>query len=79
MPRGRTPYPPATERKPEPITAARREIEALVLEYRRIQEQIRVRSPRYASLTQPSPVTIDGIRAEVLDIYNLDLDSDSSC
>jgi hypothetical protein len=50
-----------------------------VLEYRRIQEQIRVTNPRYASLMQPSPVTIDGIRAEVLGIYNLDLDSDSSC
>jgi CHAT domain-containing protein/Tfp pilus assembly protein PilF len=47
-------------------SAAEREIRTLTDEYDRTQAEIRRRSPRYASLTQPQPLRADQIR-ELLD------------
>jgi CHAT domain-containing protein len=43
------------------------EIEKYLTEYRLLQNQIRANSPRYADLTQPQPLTLAEIQAQVLD------------
>jgi len=48
------------------ITALENEIEALTNEYQELQAQIRVKSPRYAALTQPQPLNLEEIQ-ELLD------------
>lgn len=40
---------------------------ALVAQYREVQSQIRATSPRYASLTQPQPLSLAQIQQQVLD------------
>ncbi|HEU4391020.1 MAG TPA: CHAT domain-containing protein, partial [Blastocatellia bacterium] len=47
--------------------AIARELELLTIEYRDVQTLLRSRSPRYASLTQPAPLTIEQIQEQVLD------------
>lgn len=47
--------------------AAEREIDALADEYRQAQAEIRQRSPRYAALTQPEPLSVKEIQQQVLD------------
>lgn len=47
--------------------AARREVEALLGEYKEVEAQIRARSPRYAALTQPAPLSLSEIQTQVLD------------
>jgi CHAT domain-containing protein len=44
-----------------------REIHALEGEYDELRAQIRIRSPRYASLTQPRPLTSQDIQDRILD------------
>ncbi len=39
-------------------TAARKEVEALVSDYQDVQAQIRAKSPAYAALTQPEPLSL---------------------
>lgn len=48
-----------------------RELENLLDELRLVQAQIRTRSPRYAALTQPQPLSLDEVRREVLDADTL--------
>ena len=45
----------------------RAEMEALTVELRDLAAQIRVRSPRYAALRQPQPLTLSEIQQRVLD------------
>ena len=52
---------------PEQIAAMEKELRALTAEYQEIQSQIRARSPRYAALTQPQPLTLKEIQQQVLD------------
>ena len=52
---------------PEQAAAAAKEIDALTTEYEQVQAQIRDTSPRYAALTQPAPLNLKEIQAEVLD------------
>jgi CHAT domain-containing protein/Tfp pilus assembly protein PilF len=52
---------------PEQAAAAAKEVAAITSEYEEIQSQIRVRSPRYASLTQPQPLGLREIQQQVLD------------
>jgi CHAT domain-containing protein/Tfp pilus assembly protein PilF len=52
---------------PEQAAAAAKEIDALTAEYEQVQAQIRDASPRYASLTQPMPLSLKEIQAEALD------------
>jgi CHAT domain-containing protein/tetratricopeptide (TPR) repeat protein len=52
---------------PEQVAAANKEIDALMTEYEQVQAQIRQRSPRYAALTQPAPLSLKEIQSDVLD------------
>lgn len=47
--------------------AVQKEYEGLLAEYKTLQGQLRASSPRYAALTQPSPLTLSEIRKQVLD------------
>ncbi|HEX8772717.1 MAG TPA: CHAT domain-containing protein [Pyrinomonadaceae bacterium] len=55
----------------EEIKALETEIEALTAEYQQVRAQIRVRSPRYAALTQPQPLTLKEIQTQLLDADTL--------
>ena len=46
----------------EQKTAASKELQGVLTDYRDIQEQIRARSPRYAALTQPQPLSLKEIQ-----------------
>ncbi|HEY5883373.1 MAG TPA: CHAT domain-containing protein [Pyrinomonadaceae bacterium] len=43
-------------------TALRKEVDELVADYQDVQAQIRSKSPRYASLTQPEPISLQEIQ-----------------
>jgi CHAT domain-containing protein len=51
----------------EQAVAAASETEALTTQYQQVETQIRETSPRYAALTQPSPLTASEIQQQVLD------------
>jgi tetratricopeptide (TPR) repeat protein len=51
----------------EQATAAKKEVDELVTQLQEVQGQIRSRSPRYAALTQPQPLTLQDIQQQVLD------------
>ncbi len=51
----------------EQAASLKREIGALEAEYQRVQGEIRRRSPRYASVTQPVPLDARQIRRQLLD------------
>jgi CHAT domain-containing protein len=53
------------------ITATRNEIEATRTEVQQLRAQIRVSSPRYASLTQPTPLSLTEIQQKVVDANTL--------
>jgi CHAT domain-containing protein/tetratricopeptide (TPR) repeat protein len=47
--------------------ALQKEIQALLNQYQEVQAQIRVKSPHYAALTQPQPLTLQQIQSTLLD------------
>lgn len=51
----------------EQKVAIAKEINALITQYREIQAQIRVKSPKYAELTQPSQVNFKQIQERLID------------
>jgi CHAT domain-containing protein/Tfp pilus assembly protein PilF len=51
----------------EDLEAIEKRINKLLEEYNTLQSEIRVRSPRYASLTQPVPLNLREIQQQVLD------------
>jgi CHAT domain-containing protein/tetratricopeptide (TPR) repeat protein len=51
----------------EEAAAISKEIEELLTEYDDVQAQIRRQSPRYAALTQPRPLSLKEIQAQVVD------------
>jgi len=55
----------------EQAAALKKEIYTLTTEYRDVQAQIRQRSPRYAALTQPQPLTVRELQTDVLDADTL--------
>lgn len=57
----------AANPKSEQATAMAKELETLTAQFQQIQAQIRQSSPRYAALTQPQPLSLKEIQAEVLD------------
>ncbi len=59
---------PKTQGQAEMLT---RELQALGVEYQEVRAQIRVKSPRYAALTQPQPLTLKEIQQQVLDAETL--------
>ncbi|HSN85582.1 MAG TPA: CHAT domain-containing tetratricopeptide repeat protein, partial [Thermoanaerobaculia bacterium] len=52
---------------PERLAEAERRIEETLENHRAVQEDLRASSPRYAALTQPRPLNLREIRAQVLD------------
>jgi tetratricopeptide (TPR) repeat protein len=52
---------------PEQADAAAKEIATITTEYEEIEAQIRARSPRYAALTQPQPLSPTEIQQQALD------------
>jgi CHAT domain-containing protein/predicted negative regulator of RcsB-dependent stress response len=52
---------------PEQTAKIKQEQEDLLKEYRQVQADIRANSPSYAALTQPQPLTLTQIQAQVLD------------
>jgi CHAT domain-containing protein len=52
---------------PEQADDAAKEIAAITDEYEEVQAQIRARSPRYAALTQPQPLSLMEIQQQMLD------------
>ena len=48
-------------------TAARKEVDALLTDHQEMEAQIRTKSPRYAALTQPQPLSLKEIQQQVLD------------
>src|SRR5262249_47525545 len=46
----------------EEAAAAGKKIDALTTEYEQVQAQIRLKSPRYAALTQPSPLSLNQVQ-----------------
>jgi CHAT domain-containing protein/Tfp pilus assembly protein PilF len=52
---------------PEQAEAFAKEIDSLTAEYEELRAQIRARSPRYAALTQPRPLSLAEIQQRVLD------------
>jgi CHAT domain-containing protein len=57
--------------KPEPLAKVEKEIRAITTEYQEVQAQIRVKSPRYAALTQPQTLTLKEIQQQTLDADTL--------
>jgi CHAT domain-containing protein/Tfp pilus assembly protein PilF len=52
---------------PAEAEAAAKEIDSVTTEYEELRAQIRERSPRYAALTQPQPLSLAEIQQQVLD------------
>ena len=52
---------------PEDLAAIDKRVNELLLDYTMVQSQIRVRSPRYAELTHPVPLSLRDIQEQVLD------------
>ena len=57
----------ASRPSPEQITAAKKEIDDLTAQYNEVRAEIRRASPRYAALTQPTPLNVKEIQQQVLD------------
>ncbi|HEX7182281.1 MAG TPA: CHAT domain-containing protein [Thermoanaerobaculia bacterium] len=55
------------ESKPERLQSLRQDIDAKIAELESTRGEIRRRSPRYASLAQPEPVSLAATRRELLD------------
>lgn len=55
----------------EQAATVKKEIDALTAEFQDVQAQIRQKSPRYAALTQPAPLTLREIQTDVLDADTL--------
>ncbi len=61
----------ASGRSPHDAELAQRELDALTTSFREVEAEIRVKSPAYAALTQPSTVTLDEVRHTLLDADTL--------
>jgi CHAT domain-containing protein/tetratricopeptide (TPR) repeat protein len=53
----------ATNHSPTLETAERREVDELMGRYEAVETEIRVKSPRYAELTQPQPLSLSEVQA----------------
>jgi tetratricopeptide (TPR) repeat protein len=52
---------------PKQAEALAKEIDSITAEYEEVEAQIRARSPRYAALTQPQPLSLSEIQQQILD------------
>lgn len=57
----------ASRPTPEQVVAAKKEVDDLTAQYNDVRAEIRRASPRYAALTQPSPLSLKEIQQQVLD------------
>lgn len=57
----------ARKHTPEQAAAAAKELNDIAAQYQEVQTEIRMKSPRYAALTQLRPLTVAEIQREVLD------------
>ena len=57
----------ASRPSPEQVAAAKKEVDDLTVQYNEVRSEIRRASPRYAALTQPSPLSLKEIQQQVLD------------
>ncbi len=57
----------ASQSSAEQIDALKKEIDALGAQYQEVRAEIRRASPRYAELTQPSPLSLKEIQQQTLD------------
>lgn len=55
------------EPAPKALAAAEKRLEEAREEYRKVQDELRTDSPRYAALTQPRPLTVPEIQEQLLD------------
>jgi CHAT domain-containing protein len=55
----------------EQIAVSKKETEALLAAYHEVEGQIRIRSPHYAALTQPTPFSLKEIQHQLLDADTL--------
>jgi len=53
------------------VSQIQRELDELRTTYQEVESQIRAKSPRYAALTQPQPLSVPVIQKQVLDRYTL--------
>lgn len=53
--------------QPEKLEAAEKEIRKLLSEYQQIRAEIQMKSPNYAALVQPQPLTLKEIQQNILD------------
>jgi CHAT domain-containing protein/tetratricopeptide (TPR) repeat protein len=60
-----------SEGQREAAEGAAQEIDTLMGEWERVQEEIRSTSPRYAALTQPTPLTVREIQSQIQDSETL--------
>lgn len=51
--------------KPEQAAAAERDVQLVLEQHKRVQAQIRAASPRFAALTQPRPLDLGGVQAQL--------------
>jgi CHAT domain-containing protein/tetratricopeptide (TPR) repeat protein len=56
---------------PERVAAATKELQDLTSEYAQVRAQIKMQSPRYAELTQPTQLNLKDIQEQVLDADTL--------
>ena len=54
-------------RRTQPAEVAGKQLDTLVADYRQVQAEIRAKSPQYAALTQPRPLTVAEIQRDVVD------------
>jgi CHAT domain-containing protein/Tfp pilus assembly protein PilF len=55
----------------EQADEATKEVEALISDYEEVQSQIRAKSPQYAALSQPIPLSLEQVQRQVLDSETL--------
>jgi len=55
------------ENTSEQVAALQQDINELLTQYQEIEKQIKAKSPRYAALTQPQPLTLQQIQSTLLD------------
>jgi CHAT domain-containing protein/Tfp pilus assembly protein PilF len=55
------------DRDGEQVSVLKRDLRLLLAQYHDVEAQIRISSPRYAALTQPSPLSLKEIQERVLD------------
>jgi CHAT domain-containing protein/Tfp pilus assembly protein PilF len=58
---------PSTPERTQQVDALRKEIDALNAEHQQVRAEIRRASPRYAALTQPSPLSLKELQQQALD------------